>query len=150
MKRPSQRAWVITQEGPHHPTEVIGIPSARKSARSVKEHIEWLYALLHYYPETQLQFARYNKPEIPCEAKYWTTNTGIPVDTQVWCGDSGAILIGRLAKNITLIEDKEDVFDLQWTNPDRLECDESFPPNIKKIPGIIRKAPIHLPLRLVS
>ncbi len=75
-----KRAWVITQEGPNYPTEVIGVLTARKSAATVKDYVEWLYALLHYGPDGHLAFATYTKRAIPCQAEYWTTNTGAPMN----------------------------------------------------------------------
>jgi hypothetical protein len=61
-----KRAWVITQERQQHPfSPVVGILSARKSGKRVKDYLQWLYVLLYYNPETHLEFARYTKPIIP-------------------------------------------------------------------------------------
>lgn len=141
-------AWVITQEGTRHSTEVIGILSSRKSAKDIKANLEWFYALLHSSPSAHLNFARYKNPEVPYEAEYGTTNTGIPMDSLVTCGHN-PYLVARRAKNVFLIDVSENASVLKWTNPDRLICDEQTPPNIvEKIPGAICEAPIHLPLRI--
>jgi hypothetical protein len=143
-------AWIITQEGPQHPAEVIGILSARKSGQTIKEYVEWLYALLHYHPGDHLALARYNNPTVVYEAQFMTTNTGVPVDSAMTCGDN-PFLVACRAKNIFLIESDDTASILKWTNPDRLVCDEQTPPNIiEKIPGTTSQAPIHLPLRIGS
>jgi len=132
-------AWVITREGPQHPTEVIGILSKRKSAH-IKEYVEWFCALLHYDPGEHLAFSRYNNPTFPYKAQVWPVNPYM-----VWCGD----IIACLGRNISLIEScgKESV--LKWQMPDRRIFDQQTPPSIvEKIPGAIREAPIHLPLRI--
>src|SRR5260370_1982064 len=111
-------AWVITREGPQHSTEVIGILSARKSAKDIKASLEWLYALLHSSPSSHLAFARYKNPEVPCEAEHGKTNTGVEVRGYVIrCGDN-PYLVARHARNIFLIETSEQVSVLKWTNPD--------------------------------
>jgi hypothetical protein len=140
-------AWVITQEGPRHSTEVIGILSCRKSAKDIKAYLEWFYALLHCSPRTHFDFARYKNPEVPCEAKYGTTNTGAPVDSLVRCGHN-PYLVARRAKNV-VIDVSENASVLKWTNPDRVI--EQPPGSIaEKIPGAICEAPIHLPLRILQ
>ena len=75
---PMKSAWIITQEGPWQKAEVVGILSARKSASTVKDYIEWLYGLLHYSPDVHFELANYNGQWKPYEAEYFTTNTGIP------------------------------------------------------------------------
>jgi hypothetical protein len=143
-------AWVITQEGPQHPAEVIGILSARKSGHTIKEYVEWLYALLHYHPTDHLDFARYNNPTVVYEAQFMITNTGVPVGYAMHCGDN-PFLVARRAKNISLIETCVKVMELKWTNPDIRIWDRQTPPNIvERIPGAISQAPIHLPLRIGS
>lgn len=138
-------AWVITQEGTRHAAEVIGISSARKPDQKVKEYIEWLYALLHCYPEQHLAFARYLNPIIPYEAEYDRTNTGIPVSSLLRCGGN-PYLVACLAKNVAMVVG-EDVSVLKWTNPDRLICDPKWPHQIvEKISGAKCQAPIRLPL----
>jgi hypothetical protein len=58
---------------------------------------------------------------------------------------------GLCVKNVSLVDVSENAPVLNWTNPDRLVCDEQTPPNIvEKIPGAICEAPIHLPLRVMS
>jgi hypothetical protein len=139
-------AWVITQEGTRHPTEVIGILSARKADKRVKEYVEWLYALLHCYPDQHLGFARYIDPIIPHEAEYDKTNTGVPVSSLMRCGDN-PYLVARLAKNVTLVDEDRSGRILKWTNPARLVCDTKWPHHIvEKVPGAKCQAPIHLPL----
>jgi hypothetical protein len=123
-------AWVITQEGTRHSTEVIGILSSRKSAKNIKAHLEWFYALLHSTPSEHLNFARYINPEVPYEAEYGTTNTGIPVDYVVRCGHNPYLVACRAKKNASLIDVSGNASVLKWTNPDRLICDEQTPPNI--------------------
>ena len=143
-------AWVITQEGPQHTAKVIGILSARKSARKIKEYVEWLYALLHYHPSDHLDFTRYNNPTVVHKAQFMTTNTGVPVDYAMTCGDN-PFLVACRARNISLIETCEKVMELKWANPDIRIWDKQTPPNIvERIPGAISQAPIHLPLRIGS
>jgi hypothetical protein len=115
-------AWVITREGPRHPTEVIGILSKRKSVR-IKEYVEWFCALLHYTPGEHLTFSRYNNPTVPHKAH-------LEKQDMVWCED----LIAVLGRNISLIKSCEKEPFLEWTNPN----------------GVICEAPIHLPLRIMS
>ena len=136
-------AWIITQEGTRHPTEVIGILSARRSANKVKDYVEWLYALLHYAPSDHLAFANYNRPHNPYRAQYWTTNTGVPVQSRIICGHN-PYLVARLGKNISLIEADEV---LCWTEPDRIVINTEPEFVMEKIPGLPLQAPIHLPLR---
>jgi hypothetical protein len=138
-------AWVITQEGTHHTDEqvVIAILSARKSARAIKEHVEWLYALLRCDPERHLALAKYRNPEIPWEAEFDKTNTGVPV---MRCGNN-PWLVARLAKSVSLIPDDRGGWFLQWANPPIRICDTKFPPNIiEKRPGAKCQAPVHLPI----
>jgi len=71
-------AWVITQEGPSHPEEVIGILSSRNSDKRIKEYLEWLYALLHYSPREHFGCARYNNPHIPYRTQEnWSWRGGV-------------------------------------------------------------------------
>jgi hypothetical protein len=142
-------AWVITQEGTRHPTEVIGILSSRKSAKEIKGYLEWLYALLHSSPNAHLTLARYTHPEMPHEAEYEQTNTGIRVDSLMRCGHNPYLVACR-ARNVSLIDVSESASVLKWTNPDTLICDKQTPPNIEKIPGAKCEAPIHLPLPIVN
>jgi hypothetical protein len=143
-----QTAWVITREGTRHPTEVLGILSARKSATKIKEHIEWLYALLHCDPIAHLEMARYNNPDNTCKAENDRTNTGIPVSTTIRCGHN-PYLVATLAKNVVFVDGDGEQPILTWTLPDRIVCDEHEPHVIvKKVPGVRRQAPVHLPLSL--
>jgi hypothetical protein len=147
MLRPKihRTAWVITQEGTRHVTEVIGILSSRKSAKHIiKECLEWLYALLHYDPIDHFAYARYRNPEIPYVAQYMTTNIGVPVDSGLICGHN-PYLVARRAKNVSLTSVDNIPF-LKWTEPDRLEQDKQIPQNVKKIPGNLHQTPVHLPL----
>jgi hypothetical protein len=143
------RAWVITREGTRHDTEVIGVLSARKTAKEIKGYIEWLYALLSYHPEDHLQFARYTKPVIPCEAERFTTNTGVPMDSGMRCGDN-PYLVACYAKDLVLVEEDGDSHRLKWTMPDRLVCDPQSLLVVEKIAGVKCEAPIRLPLRLME
>ena len=138
-------AWVITQEGTQHATEVIGVLSARKSASAAKEYVEWLYALIHYGPEEHLGLAKYMKPINPYEAQFMTTNTGVPVIHTFICGHN-PYLVARLAKNVTLIKADSKQPMLIWTNPDMPVCDKNTQRVIDKLPGGTREAPVHLPL----
>ncbi len=138
-------AWVITQEGTRHATEVIGILSARKSADTAKDYVEWLYALLHYGPSEHLDLAKYQKPFNPSEAQFMTTNTGLRVSNTITCGDN-PFLAARLAKNVSLIDQDSEHPNLKWTNPDRLVCEKDTHRVITKIPGETYQAPVHLPL----
>ena len=144
--RKLQRAWVITREGTRHPIEVVGILSARKSAKAVREYVEWLYALLYYYPQEHCDLAKYTKPSNPYPAQSYTTNTGIPVDAGMLCGHN-PFLDARRAKDISLIEVGPDHFFLKWTNPDSLICDPKTLHIVEKRAGRVCEAPIRLPLR---
>jgi hypothetical protein len=73
------KAWVITQEDLGKNRAVIGVLSGRKSGGAIKDYVEWLYALLQYFPEEHLSLVRYNKPDRPFKAEYWKTNTGVPI-----------------------------------------------------------------------
>src|SRR5229473_1693968 len=142
-----KRAWIITQEGTQHPSEVIGILSARKSPRAVKEYVEWLYALLHYCPREHLDLAKYNNSFNPYEAQYWTTNTGVPVDSLMACGHN-PYLEARLATNVVLIDADGEQPILEWIEPHRLVCDRQTGHIIEKVPGKLSRSPVHLPLHI--
>lgn len=140
-------AWVITQEGTRQEPEVIGILSARKGAQLVEQHVEWLYALLHYEATEHMGLAKYNSPSIPYKVQYITTNTGVPVDNTMMCGHN-PFLVARLAKNVTLIDaDDGQSYRLRWTNPDRIVCDKDTHRIVEKVPGGTYEAPVRLPLR---
>lgn len=141
-------AWVITQEGTRHSTEVVGILSARKSAKKIKEYVEWLYALLHCGPSTHFDCAKYYKPINPYEAEYDRTNTGVPVSSTLRCGDN-PYLVARLAKDVVLTGEGEEPV-LMWTNPDRLVCDQQTRRIVEKVPGGKYQAPVHLPRGAIS
>jgi hypothetical protein len=142
-------AWVITREGTRHATEVIGILSARKSANTVREYVGWLYALLHTSPRGHFDSANYKKVPYPCEATFMTTNTGVPVDSRIICGDNPYIAACR-AINVTLIDPDGDKPSLQWITPEILICDPQSRHIIEKKPGVMRKGPIHLPIRTTT
>src|SRR5665213_232446 len=113
------KAWIITQEGTSDNRSVIGVLSGRKSGSTVKDYVEWLYALLHYSPEEQLNLVRYNRPYKPYEAEYWKTNTGVPMESRMTCGHN-PWLEARLATNVRLIDPDGEHPVLEWTEPDRL------------------------------
>jgi hypothetical protein len=142
-------AWVITHEGTQHPTEAIGVLSARKSSREIKTFVEWLYALLSYYPGEHLRIAHYTKPLVLYEAQFFTTNTGVPVDSGQTCGHN-PFLVACRAKNLVLVGEDGDKQVLKWTGPDQLVCDLQTLHVIERIPGKEREAPIRLPLRLME
>ena len=52
----------------------------KAGVKTVKEYIEWLYMLLYCPPDTHLEFARYTKPIVACEAQFYETNTGVKVE----------------------------------------------------------------------
>jgi hypothetical protein len=139
-------AWVITQEGTEHDPEVIGILSARKSGAVVKQYVEWLYALLHHGPEDHMQLAHYNSPQNPYEAKFATSNTGVPVESTIMCGHNPWLVAG-LAKNVTLVDADGDQPLLRWTNPDRIVCDRDINRVVERVPGETDEAPVRPPLR---
>lgn len=114
----------------------------------MKECVEWLYALLHYSPTEQLDFARYSKPRRPYEAGFWTTNTGVPVHSLMTCGHN-PFLVARLAKDVALVSSEELIAYLQWTEPDRLVCHPQSHYVVERIPGLVTKAPVHLPMRII-
>jgi hypothetical protein len=145
LKIRMKRAWVITQEGTRQSVEVVGVLSARKSGKTVKEYVEWLYALLNYGPIEHLDLAKYRDPTNPYEAEFTRTNTGVPVESLMFCGHN-PFLVARLGKNLELI-DADGSSVLIWTNPDRLVCDERTLHVKEKVPGAICQAPVHLPLR---
>ena len=138
-------AWVITQEGTQHDTEVIGILSARKGSDAAKEYVEWLYALLHYGPAEHMGIAKYQKPFNPYEAQFMTTNTGVPVLHTITCGHN-PYLVARLAKDVSLIDADGEQPILKWTNPDMPVCDKNTRRVIDRLPGGTHEAPVHLPL----
>ena len=140
-----KRAWVITQEGTRQDTEVVGILSARKGGQTVKDCVEWLYALLNYSASGHIELSHYQKPSAPYKAEFWTTNTGIPVQNLMMCGHD-PWLVARLAKDVTLIETEGEVPILTWTQPDRLICDPDTRQIVEKVPGLSLQAPVHLPL----
>ena len=142
-----RRAWIITQEGTQHTTEVIGILSARKSGRSVKDYVEWLYALLSYSPQEHLSRAKYNNPLTLYEAQFGTTNLGVPVDTVMTCGHN-PYLVARLGSNISLTDGEPPL--LSWKQPDRIVQDPNSLEIVEKVPGVICTAPVTLPLRHFS
>jgi hypothetical protein len=144
-----KRAWIITQEGTRQAVEVIGILSARKSAKTIKDYVEWLYALLNYSPTEHIDFSNYQKPSVPYKAEFWRTNTGIPMDSLMLCGHN-PYLVARLAKNVALIDADGKQPVLKWTQPDRLVFDKDTRQIVEKIPGLTLQAPVHLPLRITS
>jgi hypothetical protein len=141
-----KRAWVITQEGTRHAQEVIGILSARKSGRTVKEYVEWLHALLNYYPNDHLNLAKYNNPTTLDAAEFTRTNTGVPVENVIFCGHNPH-LVARLAKDIELVDADGERPLLKWTNPNRLICDARTLQITEKVPGAVCEAPVNLPFR---
>ena len=145
-KAQMKSAWVITQERTRHSKEVVGILSARKSPRKIKEYIEWLYALLHSSPSTHFEMAKYSSPVTPCEAEFDQTNTGIPVADTIRCGYN-PYLVARLAKSVALVDADSEQPILRWTEPCRLVCDPRSPHQIvEKITGMATQARVHLPL----
>ena len=146
MTKKIKRAWVITQEGTSNESEVIGIISSRKSSKTVKEHVEWLYALLYCYPEEHIGFAKYTKPEVTYEAKFWTTNTGVPMDNLMTCGHN-PYLVARLATDVSL-DSKGNSSYLVWQDPDRFTCNTKTLQITEKIKGMTLRARVNLPLRL--
>lgn len=147
--RTYKSAWVIYQEGSAHPTEVIGILSARKSPETVKGYVEWIYALLNYNPEEHFDYAKYTKPHIPYEAQYSTTNIGVKVSSALTCGHN-PYLIACHASNVHLVKSTSNSFHLEWSNPVRIIQDRITLEVIKKVPGRKMNAPIRLPLQLYS
>lgn len=143
-------AWVITQEGIRHNTiEVVGVLSARKSGRAVKEYVEWLYALLHYVPQEHLQFAGYTKPTLIYEAEFWTTNTGVPTDRRMHCGHD-PYLVARRANNISLLDPDDGAPFLKWTEPNLPICDPTSGEIVATKAGKTMRARVHLPLQITG
>lgn len=138
-------AWVVTQEGTRQTIEVIGILSARKGANSAKEYVEWLHALLHCGPAEHMDLAKYQKPSKPYEAKYMTTNTGVPVQHTITCGHN-PYLVARLARDVSLVDVDGEQPILKWTNPDMPVCDKNTRRIVDTLPGSTHQAPVHLPL----
>lgn len=140
-------AWVMTLEGTRHPSEVIGIVSARKGASTVREYVEWLYALLNYGPREHLDLARYNNSFKPYQAQYWTTNTRVPVQSLMVCGHN-PYLEARLATNVVLVDPDGEQPILEWIEPQRIVCDRETGRVIEKVPGKLSRAPVRLPLHI--
>jgi hypothetical protein len=136
-------AWIITQEGTRHKTEVIGILSARNSSKKIKGYVELLYALFHYDAEEHMSVVRYNKPWNPYKAEYNRTNTGVRVQSTMFCGHN-LYLVARLAKELSLLQGEPPR--LRWTEPDRIEITGT---KITRIPGLKREAAVSLPFRFV-
>lgn len=144
-------AWVITREGVCHQTEVVGVLSAKLGSQKIKERVEWLYALFHSGIEMHLEAAKYQKPDTPCEAKYMTNNSGVPVDSVVRCGGGGRqYIVARRAKDVRIINPDAKTLVLEWTEPDRPILDKATLSIVKEIQGSARQAPVHLPLRITS
>jgi hypothetical protein len=140
-------AWVITQEGTRSPREVGGILSARKSSKTIKDYLEWLYALLHYGPSEHLACARYTNPQNPYKAELHKTNTNVPVQDAMHCGDN-PYLEACLAKDVNLIDADGEQPVLQWTHPGMPICDKTTGHVIDRIPGQTYRAPVRLPLHI--
>jgi hypothetical protein len=138
------KAWIITQEGTRTPVEVIGILSARKSAKIVKEYVEWLYALLQYSAGEHLNMARYSNPTIPYKVQFDRSN-GVRVESRMTCGHNPWIE-ARFASNVSLIDTSLEGYYLEWTEPDKI----IFDPNLHKIPGETVRFPVHLPLLITG
>jgi hypothetical protein len=136
-------AWVITQEGTRHATEVIGILSARNSPEKIKEVVEFLYALFHYNAEEHISRARYNRPWNPYPAEYNRTNTGVRVMSLMFCGHN-PYLVARLAKKLDLLPGEPS--ELQWIEPDRIEIDGA---RVTRTPGVQVRAVVNLPFRFM-
>lgn len=138
-------AWVITQEGTRHDTEVVGILSARKGSDTAREYVEWLYALLHYGPAEHIGLANYRKSANSYKAQFMTTNTGVPVLHTITCGHN-PYLVARLARDVSLVDAHGERTKLKWTNPDMPVCDKATRRVSGNIPGRTYEAPVHLPL----
>ena len=141
------KAWVITQEGTQTNMTVIGILSGRKSGNTIKDYVEWLYALMNYFPEEHLRLARYNNPANPYGAEYWRTNTGVQMQTKMTCGHN-PWLEARLATNVRLVVPQGEDPILEWTESNRLVCDRNTLRVVEKMPGNTIRAPVNLPLRI--
>jgi hypothetical protein len=141
------KAWIITQEGTSDDPAVIGVLSARKSGRTVKDYVEWLYGLLHYSLGDQLSLVRYNRPCKPYKADYWKTNTGIPMESRMTCGHN-PWLEARLATNVKMIDPDGECSVLEWTEPDRFVCDSRTGRIVEKIRGKTIQAPVCFPLNI--
>ena len=140
-----KRAWIITLEGTSRPEEVIGILSARKGGRTIKEYVEWLYALLNYSPAMHFCLANKGNSLNPFQANFATTSTGVPVETIIFCGDN-PFLVARLANDIEMIDPASEEPILKWTDPDRLVSDKGSLHIKERIPGKRCEASVHLPL----
>lgn len=124
----------------------MGILSARKGASTVKDYVEWLYALLHTGSQGHFESANYRKVPYPYEATFDTTNTGVRVDSAIFCGHN-PYLVACKATNVELIDPEGDEPSLRWVTPSRLICDPESLRVADKIPGVVRQAPIHLPIQ---
>jgi len=144
-ERPIKSAWVITQEGTRHTREVISVFSARKAPARIKEYLEWLYALLHCYPDTHLAAAKYTKPKTPCEAEFDRTNINVPRAEVIRCGHN-PLLVAVLAKDISLIDDDDGLPPrLKWTMPDRIIWNHQTLERKETMAGVTIIAPMNVP-----
>jgi hypothetical protein len=137
-------AWVIVREGTRQSAEVLAVVSARESPEAMRDRLEWLYAVLHCGPETNMDAARYRKPSVPYEAKFSTTNSGIPHQAVVFCGHN-PWLVAQLSRNLSLRWNGDEAV-LTWNTPERLVCNPDRPYEIiEKVFGIVRQARVSLP-----
>jgi hypothetical protein len=140
-----KRAWIVTLEGTTHREEVIAILSGRKGGRTVKEYVEWLFALLNCGPAEHFFLANRGSSANPFQATFSTTNTGASVENMMFCGHN-PFLVARLARDIQMIDPSSEEPILKWTDPDRLICDKESLHIKEKIPGKRCEAPVRLPL----
>jgi hypothetical protein len=143
--RVMKSAWIITQEGTQHRTEVLSVLSARKRPETIREYLEWLHTLLQYSPEEHFATARYNKPVKPYEAEYSETGSGNERN-RITCGHN-PYLEARLGRNVSLKDTDTDAPNVEWTEPDRLIRDRDTLRVERKVAGKTRCAPINVPLR---
>ena len=139
-------AWVITRAGHYHATEVIGILSSRKSANSVRKNVEWLYALLYTPPQGHFDSASYTKILHTEKVTFHATNTGVKIFTIMFCG-SDPVLVACRATDVELIDSNVDGPSLRWVTPCTIIYDPRSGDIIGKKPGVVRQAPINLPIR---
>lgn len=144
-KRPIKSAWVLFQDGTRHDIEVLSIFSARKTPNTIKEYLEWLFALLHCHPDTHVAAAKYTKPEVPCKAEFDITNIGVPRQSIIRCGYN-PYLTAVMAKNVSLVEREGQPSYLRWTMPDRISWDRDTLDRKETLPGVTLTAPMNVPL----
>ena len=109
------KAWVITTsrlDGRRSGIRVIGIVSARKRERHIKEHVQSLYGLLFDSLEVQMETARMHKP-VP----FPKVKVCYGVDVHVFASTTASVR-AQLSEIINTRRDDEGRSWLKWKTPE--------------------------------